>query len=194
MPVKLSQFPLPLAPQPAMDAVDFLAAERAFQAFIGKYGELFIASRTYILGSLHALDTVSAEAISAARDKLWFAQYEQADGAVGLSQIASWTLNKLTVVSAVVRLYGGSGRSDGWIWWMSAAVAVFVFLSAAVSSGWAGTSRHCFRGAYRGKRKGGAAITDAHVILIRNHPYMKEHKNNEDNYCNPRCACAPMAV
>ena len=80
MPIKLSQFPLPLTPQPAMDAVDFLAAERAFQAFIGNDGELFIASRTYILGSLHALDTVSAEAISAARGKLWFAQYKQADG------------------------------------------------------------------------------------------------------------------
>ena len=129
-----------------MDAVDFLAVERAFQAFIGKDGELFIASRTYILGSLHALDTASAVAVSAARDLMWFAQYEQADGAVGLPQIASWTLDELTVVSAVVRLYGGSGRSDGWIWWMSASVVVFVFLSEAVSSGWAHTSRHCFRG------------------------------------------------
>ena len=62
---------------------------------------------------------------------------------------------------------------------MSASVVVSVFLSAAVSSGWARTSRHCFRGAYRGKRKGGAAAArSAHVILIRNRPYMKVHKNN----------------
>ena len=84
MPVKLSQFPLPLTPQPAMDAVDFLSAERAFQAFIWKDAELFIAGRTYISGSLHALDTASTVAVSAARDLLWFAQYEQADGAFGL--------------------------------------------------------------------------------------------------------------
>ena len=59
---------------------------------------------------------------------------------------------------------------------MSASVVVFVVLSTAVSSEWARTSRHCFRGAYRGKRKGGAAVVRDHVILIRNRPYMEVHK------------------
>ena len=84
MPVKLSQFPLPLTPQLVMGAVDLLAIKRAFQAFIGKCSELFITSRTYILVSLHALDTALAVAVSAARHLLWFAQYKQADGTVGL--------------------------------------------------------------------------------------------------------------
>ena len=84
MPVKLSQFPLPLTPQPAMDAEDAKGIKRAFQTFVGKGVKFIRTCRAWLSVCFYFLDTVSAVAVSAARDLMRFAQYEQADGAVGL--------------------------------------------------------------------------------------------------------------
>ena len=84
MPVKLSQFPLPLTPQPALDAVDAKNVKRAFQTFVRKGIEFLGTGRAWFSVAFYFLDTVLAVAVSAARDLLWFAQYKQADGAVGL--------------------------------------------------------------------------------------------------------------
>ena len=84
VPVKLSQFALPLTPQPATAAAHYERTKRAFQADIGIGDDFFAASGTRVLGVAHALDTTAAKAVAAARDLVWFAQHEQADGAVGL--------------------------------------------------------------------------------------------------------------
>ena len=84
VPVKLSQFALPLTPQPATAAAHYERTKRAFQADIRIGGDFFATSGTCVLGVAHAMDTTAAEAVAAARDLMWFAQHEQADGAVGL--------------------------------------------------------------------------------------------------------------
>ena len=57
VPVKLSQFALPLTPQPAMAAAHQERMKRAFQADIRIGGDFFATSRTRILGVAHALNT-----------------------------------------------------------------------------------------------------------------------------------------
>ena len=84
VPVKLSQFALPLTPQPATAAAYYERTKRAFQADIRIGDDFFAASGTRVLGVAHELDTTAAKAVAAARDLMWFAQHEQADGAVGL--------------------------------------------------------------------------------------------------------------
>ena len=84
VPVKLSQFAIPLTPQSATAAAHYERTKRAFQADIGIGDDFFAASGTRVLGVAHALDTTAAKAVAAARDLVWFAQHEQADGAVGL--------------------------------------------------------------------------------------------------------------
>ena len=84
VPVKLSQFALPLTPQPAMAAAHYERMKRAFQADIRIGGDFFATSGTRILGVVHSLDTTAAEAVAAARDLVWFSEHEQADGAVNL--------------------------------------------------------------------------------------------------------------
>ena len=83
VPVKLSQFTLPLTPQPVLATAHPERMKLAFQANIG-IGDFFATSRTRILGVVHALDTTVTEAVATAHDLIWFAQHEQADGAVGL--------------------------------------------------------------------------------------------------------------
>ena len=84
VPVKLSQFPLPLTAQPATAAAHYERMKCAFQTDIRIGGDFFATSGTRILGVVHALDTTVAEAVAAARDLIWFAQHEQAYGAVDL--------------------------------------------------------------------------------------------------------------
>ena len=84
VPVKLSQFALPLTSQPAMAAAHHERMKCAFQADIRIGGDFFTTRGTRILGIVHALDTTSAEAVAAARDLVWFSEHEQADGAVSL--------------------------------------------------------------------------------------------------------------
>ena len=67
-----------------MDAIDAKSVKRAFETFVRKGIEFLGTGRAWLSVVFYFLDTTLAVAVSAARNLLWFAQYKQADGTVGL--------------------------------------------------------------------------------------------------------------
>ena len=99
--IKFSQLPCPLAATLLVYAPHTKAAQFPSQSFVGKHAEIhFVASRTHFRARLDALDTRSAEAVTAAYYLKRLTKNKQTYGTIRLQLLRSF--HELTIITTVL--------------------------------------------------------------------------------------------